>query len=128
MIGFANCAAGGVLSEALEGSVEARLASADAGDGKRTAPEGDVSDTSGTATRKRDRAPVRAGEGGMDPDIPMQTQEKRCRVGDLPAAFEADREVVNGYVPWWHQEVKSRLGAQARKDLLESVFADGPER
>ena len=54
-------------------------------------------ETSETVTGKRERA---AAQGAMDSDVPRQTQEKRCRVGDIHPALFADKEKVMGHVQW----------------------------
>ena len=58
---------------------------------KHAETEGDMMDTSETVAGRRGRAPA---QGALDSEIPIQTLQRRCRVGDSHLAFNAEEEVV----------------------------------
>ena len=65
-------------------------------------------DTSVTDAGKRGRAPVDVVENS---DVPLGSQEKRRRVGDLHVASVAGREVVKWHAQWRNPDWKSMLDA-----------------
>ena len=69
-----------------KGAPKTRLASMDAAEEKRAAPEGDAMEICGVVTGERERAPA---EEVMELDISDRTQEEWCREGDSHASCAA---------------------------------------
>ena len=79
-------------------------------------------DSSETLTGERERAPV---EWVMDSDIPTQSVDTKCRVGDLHLAFFADKEVVKEHAQRWRSDMREKIDAQTRKDPGVSFVMGG---
>ena len=68
-------------------------------------------DTSETLPAKRERAPA---EGAMASDVPSQSVDKKCRLGDHRLAFLMDKELVKEHAQRWRSDMKDKIGAQTR--------------
>ena len=61
----------------------------------------------------------------MDSDIPTQSADKTCRVGDAHLALVSDKGVLNEQVQWRHPEINGKIVMQTRQDPGASPTLDG---
>ena len=72
---------------------------------ERNYGKADAMDTSGTLSRKRNRAMDDAVDNSDDSH---GNQVTRCRVGDLRSAFAVDKEITKEHAQRRHTELKAR--------------------
>ena len=78
-------------------------------------------DTWETLTGKRERAPA---EGALDSDIPNQSVEKICRLGDCHLAFVTDKDVAKEHARRRRSDMTEKIDTQTRQDRGASFVMD----
>ena len=60
-------------------------------------------------------------KGAAGSDIPIQSVDKKGRLGDLHLAFVTDEEVVKEHAQWWRSDMKGKIDTHTRMDPDASV-------